>query len=123
MMRRFVTFGGLAVAVLAAAIASAEVRQSGSVVVASTNATQTTGATLNARGILHRVVLVVSGTAKTNTLWLTDTDGTVIYSNSLTSGTTTFTTNMAVADIVVSTASATPTNAAINNTITITVEK
>jgi hypothetical protein len=122
-MRSILTFSGLAVAVLAAAIASAEVRQSGETVVASTNATATIGTTLNARGILHRAVLVVSGTAKTNTVWLTDTDGTVIYSNQLTSGTTTFTTNMAVADIVVRTSSATPTNAAFNNTITITVEK
>jgi hypothetical protein len=122
-MRSILTFSGLAVAVLAAAIASAEVRQSGETVVASTNATATIGTTMNARGILHRVVLVVSGTAKTNTVWLTDTDGTVIYSNQLTSGTTTFTTNMAVADIVVRTSSATPTNAAFNNTITITVEK
>ena len=122
-MRSILTFGGLAVAVLAAAIASAEVRQSTTAVVASTNATPTTAATINARGILHRVVLVVSGTGKTNTLWLTDTDGTVIYSNEVTSGTTTITTNLAVADIVVSTSSATPTNAAINNTLTITVEK
>lgn len=122
-MRSILTFGGLAVAVLAAAIASAEVRQSTTAVVASTNATPTTAATINARGILHRVVLVVSGTGKTNTLWLTDTDGTVIYSNAVTSGTTTITTNLAVADIVVSTSSATPTNAAINNTLTITVEK
>lgn len=122
-MRSILTFGGLAVAVFAAAIASAEVRQSTTAVVASTNATPTTAATINARGILHRVVLVVSGTGKTNTLWLTDTDGTVIYSNEVTSGTTTITTNLAVADIVVSTSSATPTNAAINNTLTITVEK
>jgi hypothetical protein len=122
-MRSILIIGGLAAVTLAVAVASAEVRQSTTKVVASTNATATAGATINARGILHRVVLVVSGTGKTNTLWLADTDGTVIYSNEVTSGTTTFTTNMAVADIVVSTASATPTNAAINNTITITVEK
>ena len=122
-MRSILTFSGLAAVTLAVAVASAEVRQSATTVVASTNATATTGATINARGILHRFVLVVSGTAKTNTVWLTDTDGTVIYSNQLTSGTTTYTTNMAVADILLKTASASPTNAAFNNTITITVEK
>jgi hypothetical protein len=122
-MRGILTISGLAAVTIAVAVASAEVRQTSQVVVASTNATAKVGATMNARGILHRVVLTVSGTAKTNTLWLTDSDGTVIYSNQVTSGTSTLATNLAVADIVVSTASAAPTNTAFNNTITITVEK
>lgn len=73
--------------------AFAEMQHTSITVSGNTNATVSTLGTMGANGLLYRLAVTVNGTASTNNLILADTDGTVIWSNSFVSGTTT--TNLA----------------------------
>jgi hypothetical protein len=107
-----------AAVILVVAVATAEVSRPSKSCTAATNATAQTGVTLADSGILHKLEVVVSGTAKTSTVWVADSDGTLILSNSFTSGSTV--TNIAdkpaVVGLVVTTAGAN------TNGITVTVK-
>lgn len=108
-----------AAAILVVAVATAEVSRPQGSCTAATNATAQTGVTLDDRGILHKLEVVVSGTAKTSTVWVADSDGSLLTSNSFTSGSTivSFTNNpVPVVGLVVTTAGAN------TNGITVTVK-
>lgn len=112
-----------AAAILVVAVATADVSRPSASCTAATNATAQTGTTLNDRGLLHKLEVVVSGTAKTSTVWVADSDGTVILSNSFTSGSTI--TNIsgtpAVVGLVVTTAGANTNGITVN--VKATLEK
>lgn len=112
----------LALALSALALpAWAEIRQEAVTFVGVTNAVKTAAVTSNNRGILYRFRLEVSGAARTNQLVVADTDGSVIYSNAVTSGTTyvSFTNNpIPFVGLLFSTFGANST--AVTNTVTAT---
>ena len=118
MLKLSAIIGSAAVVLVAAAASFAEVSRPSGSCTAATNATAQTGTTLLDRGILHKLEVNMSGSAKTATVWVADSDGTVILSNSFTSGSTI--TNMAdkpaVVGLVVTTANAN------TNGITVTVK-
>ena len=108
-----------AAVILAVAVASADVSRPQGSCTAATNATAQTGTTLDDRGLLHKLEVVVSGTAKTSTVWVADSDGSLLTSNSFTSGSTivSFTNNpVPVVGLVVTTADAN------TNGITVTIK-
>ena len=95
------TFWLLAGLALAAGLASAEVsRPSGGFTAATTNA-WTLGASMTDRGILHKLEVFVGGSGKTCDVWIADSDGTLIASNTYASGSTFIATNLAVVGLVV----------------------
>jgi hypothetical protein len=118
-MRNAYIVGLVAAAVFAAVVAAAEVSRPQGSCTAATNATAQTGTTLDERGILHKLEVTVSGTAKTCTVWVADSDGSLLTSNSFVSGNTlvSFTNNpVPVVGLVVTTAGAN------TNGITVTVK-
>lgn len=111
----------IAVAALCAAPwALAEVFNPEATVTFSTNATSTLGATITARGLLHRAIVTVTS-GGTGVVELIDTDGTVIWTNATTSGTTTILTNFPANGIQVKTYGANTTNKTVK--VISTVEK
>jgi hypothetical protein len=100
------------------AVATAEVSRPSASATASTNATLTAGNTLEDRGILHKLEVVVSGSGKTCDVSIADSDGTLIHSNQFVSGSTitNITAKPAVVGLVVTTANAN------TNGITVTVK-
>lgn len=114
----------LALIALVASSAFAEVRQDAFSFVARTNATSAVAVTSDNRGWLYRFKLVVSGTTLSNTLVIADTDGSVIYSNPVGSGTSyvSFTNNpVPFVGLIFSTFGAT-TNI-VTNTVTTTFQR
>ena len=91
---------------LAAGLASAEVSRPSGSVTAATNATWQTGVSMTDRGILHKLEIAVSGSGKTCDVWVADSDGTLIASNTYASGSTFVSTNLAVVGLVVKTQNA-----------------
>jgi hypothetical protein len=87
-MRPLSAFIGCAAVALVVAAATAEVSRPSGGGSAATNATAQTGFSIVDRGLLHKLEVVVSGTAKTCTVWVADSDGSVVLSNSFTSGST-----------------------------------
>lgn len=110
----------LAILLLAAVIASAEVVRVEATVAASTNATATLGATAIVRGILHRAIVTVSA-GGTCAVQLIDTDGTVIWTNAAAAGATTILTNFPANGVQVKTHAANTTNKTV--AISLTAEK
>jgi hypothetical protein len=108
-----------AAVILVVAVATAEVSRPSKSCTAATNATAQTGVELSDSGILHKLEVVVSGTAKTSTVWVADSDGSLLTSNDFVSGSTlvSFTNNpVPVVGLVVTTAGAN------TNGITVTVK-
>jgi hypothetical protein len=107
-----------AAVILVVAVATAEVSRPSASATASTNATLTAGNTLEDRGILHKLEVVVSGSGKTCDVSIADSDGTLIHSNQFVSGSTitNITAKPAVVGLVVTTANAN------TNGITVTVK-
>jgi hypothetical protein len=107
-----------AAVILVVAVATAEVSRPQGSCTASTNATAAAGVTLDDRGILHKLEVVVSGAGKTCDVFVADSDSTLIHSNQFVSGSTitNITAKPAVVGLVVTTANAN------TNGITVTVK-
>lgn len=113
--------GCVVVAAALAVTARAEVVRPGVRFTAAVTNVWTVGSPLIDRGILHKLEISLSGTAKTGDVWIADEDGSLVYSNTLASGSTFYITNCPVVGLVIKTQNAT-TNALTVN-VRATLEK
>jgi len=109
-----------AAALMLAGSAFAEMGRSSKDFVGRTNATSAVAVTMEARGLMYRASIAVSGTAKTNNIIILDGDGAVILSNEYTSGTTTTNFVTVVPFVGLSISSFGANTTAVTNTVTIT---
>ena len=82
-----------------------------------------TNTSLNCRGLLYRLVVNVSGTTSTNDLLLVDGDGSVIVSNTFTSGTATTSYSTPVPFVGLTVTSLNGNGPTITNAVAITLDR